>query len=526
MWNASPQSAARGGMIGMWPAAGMSRATPQVGVSSSDCGNLRQVVRSWIGLEAKTMQSAHVLLVEPDSKVRRSLGEALAGSELRWTEATSVREAIKAFESEDFDVVLLALRLPDGDGLELLPRMVGLHPATPVIVITANSSVGSAVEAMKRGAFDYLPKPVSADQVLVTLRKAVETHGLRREVERITRENVQRYGVDAIIGQSAATRLLRSRVRRIAQSPATTVLIQGESGTGKDLVAKAIHYASERANQPFVPINCSAIPDALLESELFGHEAGAFTDAKSQKRGLLEVANRGTAFLDEVAELGLNLQAKLLRFLEEQTITRVGGIRHVPLDLRIIAATNVNLRDAVAAGRFRGDLYYRLQILPVIVPALRERTEDIPLLAHHFVDHFNKKFRKRFEEISAEAMEWLCAYSWPGNVRELKNALERVMLLEDGPRIEAAMLVLGDAKPAPAAARAVSEASRAADEELSLEQVAFKAFVRALERTKGNQSRAAKLLGVSRDRVRGWMRKYRVRLETRVLAAPDDDRNA
>ena len=460
----------------------------------------------------------HVLVVESDRRFRRSLTATPPTEEVSWTEAGTMRDALRALAAEEFDVVLLALRLSDGDGLELLPRVLALQPTTPVIVVTAFSSIGSAVQAMRLGAFDYLPKPVSTEQLLLALHKALETRALRREMARITNENLLKYGLDAIIGQSRATGALREQVRRIAHAPATTVLVQGESGSGKDLVAKAIHYTGHRAAGPFVAINCSAIPEALLESELFGYEPGAFTDAKSLKRGSLEVASGGTVFLDEVAELGFGLQAKLLRFLEEHTLRRVGGTKDIAVDLRVVAATNVKLEIAVARGLFREDLYYRLKIVPIAVPPLRERVEDIPLLARHFMEHFNRKFRKHFEAVTPEAMERLCAYRWPGNVRELKNTIERAVILEDGPLLDVGMLVLSGA--APVLPPASASTRDALEEDLTLEQIEQRAFVRALERAGGNQSQAAKLLGVSRDTVRHWMRKNQVRLETRVLVSP------
>ncbi|MBI4605485.1 MAG: sigma-54-dependent Fis family transcriptional regulator [Planctomycetes bacterium] len=463
------------------------------------------------------MVTPHVLIVEPDRECRSSLLHHLLEEHMQVAEASSIREASSVLEREELDLVFLALRLPDGSGLDLLSRIVSSAPATPVVVITAYSSVPSAVEAMKRGAFDYLAKPVSAEELLVTLRKALETRRLRREMTRITQENVARYGLDAIVGQSPAIHSLRDQIGKLAKTPAGTILIQGESGTGKDLVAKAIHYSSSRAQGPFVPINCSAIPETLLESELFGHESGAFTDARLSKRGLFEVSSGGTVFLDEVAELGHGLQAKLLRFLEDRTFRRVGGTRDIAVDVRVVAATNVNLKDAVAEGRYREDLYYRLQVEPVTVPPLRDRVEDIPLLARSFVEHFNRRFRKRFEGLSPEALRRLCSYAWPGNVRELKNAIERVMILEDGPTIEAGILVLSDEWPVARRSAEPPAAAEAAEECLSLEEIELKAVMRALERARGNQSHAARLLGISRDKLRHWVRKHCLAIETRVV---------
>jgi DNA-binding NtrC family response regulator len=372
---------------------------------------------------------------------------------------------------------------------------------------------------MRCGAFDYLPKPFSADQLLIVLEKAIETRGLRREMDRITQENLSRYGVEAIIGQSQAMRLLRDQVRRIAESPAATILLQGESGTGKDLVAKALHYSSPRAGRPFVAINCSAIPETLLEAELFGHEKGAFTDARSTKLGLIEIAGDGTLFLDEVAELSLPLQAKLLRFLEDRTFKRLGGTRDILVDVRVVAATNVDLAQTAKSGKFRQDLFYRLRIVPIRVPALRERRDDIPLLVRHFIDHFNKRFRKKFAGITQEALDLMFEHAWPGNVRELKNAVERVMLLESGPEIRPEMLLVSDAPHAPPPADA---APAEAGEDLSLRRLELQALLRALERTGGNQTRAARLLGVSRDTVRYRIRRFGIKVQARITASEPD----
>jgi len=456
-----------------------------------------------------------ILVVEPDATFCGWVVEALAAPAYECTAVAGAASALRALEAEDFDVCLLALRLPDGSGLDLLPKLRSAQPTLSVVVMTGYSSVASAVEAMRRGAVDYLPKPFPADQLRLTLAKVLETGDLRRRLDRLEQQQSQENGVDSIVGAAPATVALREQIRLIAASPADTILIQGPTGTGKDLVARALHYASPRAARPLVNINCSAIPDALLESELFGHERGAFTDARSRKEGLLEVASGGTAFLDEVAELGAGMQAKLLRFLEDRRVRRLGGTRELPVDVRVIAATNVDLEEAVRAGSFRSDLYYRLRVVPITVLPLAQHREDVPLLARHFVDVFNKRFRKRFVEIEEDALRAMGAYAWPGNVRELKNLVERVMLLCEGPRIERGMLRLPEtpqAGPAPATVPG--------EPDLSLEAARVLAVVRALEHCGGNQSRAARALGVSRDTLRRMTARFRIEVETRVTARP------
>jgi transcriptional regulator with PAS, ATPase and Fis domain len=317
-------------------------------------------------------------------------------------------------------------------------------------------------------------------------------------------------GVERIIGTSAATARLRETVRKVARSQAMTILLQGESGTGKDLVAQALHEESDRARGPYVPINCSAIPDNLMEAEFFGHEPGAYTDARESKPGLLELAHRGAVLLDEVAEIPLGVQAKFLRFLEDRRFRRLGSTNDVDVDVRVIAGTNVDLGAAVQQGRFRADLYYRLRVVPITVLPLRERPEDIPALARFFLDHYRRQLRRRFDCFEPEAMRRLLVHAWPGNVRELRNAIERVVLLEEGPVVRSEMLILGEsasAAPAPAAA----------GEDLRLGHVELRTLVRALELSAGNLSRAARLLGVSRDAVRYRMGKHAIRMETRIV---------
>ena len=385
--------------------------------------------------------------------------------------------------------------------MTLLRQIKESSPDTLVILMTAFSTVENAVAAMKHGAYHYLNKPFNLDDVSVVVEKALETSRLRREVRMLRGSQSRDYGFDAIIGSSSAMVEAKSLLERIAASPATTVLLTGETGTGKDLAAKAIHFNSERASKPFVNITCSALPEQLLESELFGHERGAFTDARQQKRGLLETADGGTVFLDEIGEMTPGLQAKLLRFLEDRTFKRVGGLNDIRVDVRVIAATNRSLDDEVRAGRFREDLFYRLQVMPVRLPPLRERVGDIRLLVAHYIDRYNREFRKRVRGLQPGAQAMLDQYRWPGNVRELRNAIERAMLLADHG-------LLGAEDFATLSKAATPATFRLPPEGVDLETVERQLVIQALQRAGGNQTQAGHLLGINRDQVRYRIEKF------------------
>jgi transcriptional regulator with PAS, ATPase and Fis domain len=342
----------------------------------------------------------------------------------------------------------------------------------------------------------------------VTIGRALESSRLRREVRHLRAEQQRRYGLSNIIGQSAAMREVFELIEKIARSQATTVLITGESGTGKDLVAKGIHYSSDRASAPFMNITCSALPETLLESELMGHERGSFTDARTLKKGLFELADGGTLFLDEIGDMGVLLQAKLLRFLQEKTFKRVGGVRDITVDVRIIAATNRDLAKAVKNGKFREDLYYRLKVIPISLPPLRERKEDIPLLAKSFVDTFNQEFKKSSSGVDEEAMDRLMGYHWPGNVRELRNVVERAMILENKPMLTIEDLPREIRDPSEDRPASVPEGFRLPERGFPLKDIENEMVRQALDKSRGNQTRAAKLLSISRDALRYKMKKY------------------
>jgi two-component system, NtrC family, response regulator AtoC len=450
------------------------------------------------------MQTPTILVVDDEQLIRWSLTERLKQEHYRVVEAATASAAIER-HGEGVDLVLLDYRLPDGDGLTVLKQIKEADADTLVILLTAHSSVDMAVEAMKHGAYHYANKPFNLDEIALLVEKALETTRLRREVRALRASQAQPFSIDRIVGDSRAVKDAKALLQKVAASPASTVLLTGESGTGKDLAAKVLHYASDRAARPFMNITCSALPDTILESELFGHERGAFTDARQQKRGLLESADGGTVFLDEIGEMAAPLQAKLLRFLEEKTFKRVGGVADIHVDVRVIAATNRTLEDEVKKGRFREDLYYRLNVLPIVLPPLRTRTDDIPALVHYFVDSYNREFRKRVRGVSEDAMRRLQMYGWPGNVRELRNAVERAMLLVEGDELTTDQFPV-----ATAAAGRLTEGVALPATGIDLEQLERSLVVQALDRSGWNQTRAAALLGLNRDQIRYRIEKFKL----------------
>ena len=453
------------------------------------------------------MARERVLIVEDEKLIRWSIRSRLKEDGFAIDEAENGKEAFRLLKDDDCDLMLLDHRLPDTTGLEILERVRRDEPDISVVMMTAYGTVEDAVQAMKLGAFDYLTKPVNLDELVVIVQKALETTRLRREVHRLRSERLETHGQVQLIGSSSAMSEVVDMIEKVCRSQATTVLLEGDSGTGKNVVAKSIHYGSPRAERPFVNITCSALTETLLESELFGHERGAFTDAKVQKKGLLEVADGGTVFLDEIGEMGTAMQVKLLRFLEEKTFKRVGGTRDIQVDVRIIGATNRNLEEAVREGAFREDLFYRLRVIPIRLPSLRERREDIRLLVQHFLDHFNQEFRKGTKEVSPEAMTRLTGYAWPGNVRELRNVIERIMILENKERIDLQDLPMALRTDGLQPASLDSRPTLAVGS-MTLEEMEKWAICQALEQADQNQVRAAKLLGISRDTLRYRMKKF------------------
>jgi two-component system response regulator AtoC len=450
------------------------------------------------------MSARRVLVVDDEELIRWSLCERLRQDGHELIEAGSAAEALER-AADGVDLVLLDYKLPDEDGVAVLRKLRDLDPDTLVIMLTAHRDVSLVVESMKAGASDYATKPFDLDDIALRVSSALETTRMRRELRTLRDGLARPYSLGSIIGESEPMQRAKALVRKVATSPGSTVLITGESGTGKDLVAKVIHYNSSRAARPFMNITSSALPEMLMESELFGHERGAFTDARQQKRGLFEQADEGTVFLDEIGEMAPILQAKLLRFLEEKTFRRVGGMIDIHVDVRVIAATNRNLEETVKEGKFREDLYYRLNVLRLEMPPLRVRQDDIALLAQYFVDSFSREFRRPVRGLSHAAEQVLRRYSWPGNVREMRNLVERAVLLAEGDRLEPSDFDTLHTAHAGSSAGHVFELPAGG---VNLEDVERHFVIQALERAGGNQTRAATLLGLHRDQIRYRIEKF------------------
>jgi DNA-binding NtrC family response regulator len=433
-----------------------------------------------------------ILVVDDDPYIQEALGDRLESLGYGVTRASDGKQALEYIDHEDPQMVFLDIEMPGMKGLDVLREIRRREKDFPVVMITAYGSIDLAVEAMKEGAYDFIPKPFKAGHIALVVDKAMERQRLRREKEVLSEEVDKRYRL--VSGASAKLSTVISAAKKAAASK-STILLLGESGTGKELFARAIHNWSERKERPFVAINCVGLSKELLESELFGHEKGAFTGANQLKRGKIELANGGTVFLDEVGDISEELQTKLLRFLQEREFERVGGNQLIRVDVRIIAATNRNLEAAVKEGRFREDLYYRINVVPIVLPPLRERKEDVPALAQFFMQRFSDESKKNFTEISQEAMEALTGYDWPGNVRELANVIERSVVLGQPPTLQ-----IEDLSPAIVAAdpdpgnRSISPSYHE-----SIDEYRREVIVNALAQMQGNRAAAARLLGLQRS---------------------------
>jgi DNA-binding NtrC family response regulator len=457
-----------------------------------------------------SMRNESILIVDDAPEIRFSMSEVLRHEGFTVDVACDGQEAIDKSSKNFFDVMITDLAMPRKDGMEVLSILKEHSPETICIIITGFGTIHGAVEAMRQGAFDYLTKPVKLEEVIITVDKALEVRELRRENRSLRQELRDIHGFESIVGTSKAMQEVFELVEKVAGVD-STVLITGESGTGKELIAHALHYKSEREDGPFVPVNCAAIPVELLESELFGHEKGSFTHAISTKIGRFELANKGTIFLDEIGEMSPALQVKLLRFLQERQFERVGGVKTIHVDARIIAATNIDLEEAFHKGSFRDDLYYRLNVIPIHIPPLRERTEDIPLLIQHILQKFCSAKRTCVEGMEKDAIRCLESYDWPGNVRELENIIERMVILSNGPMItvrdlpnrilkSSGKLTAGDLSMARLPIDGLSLSSAVGSLEKTL-------ILQALEQTGWVKNRAAKLLQMNRTTLIEKMKK-------------------
>jgi two-component system, NtrC family, response regulator AtoC len=450
-----------------------------------------------------------ILIIDDESFIRENVERILSEDGYTVLGAASGQSAMELVTDEDLDLVLLDLNLGPENGIEVLKTLKKIDPELLVIVITGFGSVESAVDALKLGAFHYMKKPFKADALRVIVKLALQTQILKREVRNLRKGDLELFEKVPIVGASRAFKEMIRQVREIARYPASTVLITGESGTGKELVARAIHHLSDRREAPFIEINCASIPVNLLESELFGHEKGAFTSAAQRKLGLFEEADKGTIFLDEIGEMDPAMQAKLLRVLEERKVRRVGGTRNIEIDVRVIAATNRNMQGAIRDGLFREDLYYRLNVFPINIPPLRERQEDIPVLAKFYLMRYNRSFSRNFQEVSPEALKLMEAYDWPGNIREMKNVIERICIMHGGTVLKPEYLpheiYLCERK----SDQLVNEtAGMEAGLEEAIEIYEKQLIRSALEKTAGNVLQAAQILQVPRGTLRYKMAKY------------------
>ena len=451
-----------------------------------------------------------ILIVDDDEVMVETLRNVLRKKGYELFCAASGNEALELLRKELVDLVLLDMRLPDVDGLEVLSKIKELDTEILVIMMTAYSDVESAVSAMKAGAYHYINKPFELEELRLLIEKGLETKHLINEVRRLRWQQQDKYGNCHLYGESPQMNYVRELIKMISKTHKTSVLIQGESGTGKELTANAIHYESRRATKPLMKINCSAIPDALLESELFGHARGAFTDGKATKKGRFELADGGTVVLDEIGDMKPYLQAKILRFLETQTFMRVGGEREIKVDVRIIAATNKDLESLVREGVFRRDLYYRLKVMVIEMPPLRERPEDIVLLTNLFIEENNRELGKNVKGLTPEAKRLMTLHPWPGNVRELRNVIERAMILTDQEMLTPDQLPL-EIRQGRGGIKAESESDAVqAEDDLTLEGAERRHIARVLKKLEWNKSKAAKALGISRATLREKVKRYRL----------------
>jgi two-component system response regulator AtoC len=453
------------------------------------------------------MEAKRILIVDDERLVRWSLVQRLAEMNMKGIEAANAREAAEIMENEIPDLVILDVNLPDKSGTKVLEEIQKEWPEIPVIMITAYGSIDKAVTSMREGAYDFFSKPLDFEKLKKTVQNAMEAVVLKKKVEYYEQKERNQWSLDNVVAESEAMKKILNMIQTIASSGASIVLLQGESGTGKDLLAQSMHFLSCRCSKPYIVINCSSIPENLLESELFGYEKGAFTDAKSRKRGLVEMSHTGTLFLDEVGTLSPTLQAKLLRFLESHSFKRVGGLHDINVDIRVIAATNQDLKRSAEEGDFRWDLYYRLNVCPISIPPLRERRDDVLPLAQHFINLYNLKFQKNIKALSKDTEKLFLRYNWPGNVRELKNAVERSMIFETGSTITTEYLPIIKKDSVSSGNSILNGLSESVMPLKEMEKVLIN---NALKISRGNKSEAARLLKITRDALRYKIKKHKL----------------
>lgn len=446
---------------------------------------------------------ANILIIDDEAAIRDSMSQVLRKEGYRVREAVDGKEGLKIFNQESFHVVFLDLKLPGIKGMEVLTKIKETSPETPVIIVTGYASIESAVEAMKRGAFDYMAKPFTPEELRVVTKRALDGRKLLFENLYLRGELEAKSEFEMVVGRSKAMREILDLVRRVSPTE-STVLITGESGTGKELIAREIHRHSLRSEAPFVVVDCGALVETLFESELFGHVKGSFTGAHETKHGRFEVADGGTIFFDEISNIGLSIQAKLLRVIQEREITRIGSSKPIKVDVRILAATNENLAEAVKKGKFREDLFYRLSVVPLHLPPLRERKEDIPLLVEHFLQKYNKKTKKNIESVSTRAIKALIEYDWPGNIRELENTIERAVVLSKTNGIDIEDLMYHGISAA------TGEAGSVGGKYKTLEEMEKEYIKAVLQANYGNKSRVAAILGIDRKTLWAKLKKYKV----------------
>ncbi|MFO7890175.1 MAG: sigma-54 dependent transcriptional regulator [bacterium] len=449
------------------------------------------------------MSKPNILIIEDNEDMIFTLTKTLKKEGYNVLSSIEGKKGLSILKNKIIDLVILDIKLPDINGIELLDKIKDIDPDILVLMMTAMTDAKPAIEAMKKGAYDYLVKPFELDELKLNVKKILETHKLKMEVSRLRKEHKEHFPENTIYGDSQAIEDIRNLINIVAKTPKTSVLILGESGTGKELVANAIHFLSNRASQPFIKLNCSAIPENLLESELFGHEKGAFTDARTTKKGLFELAHGGTIFLDEISSMKLTLQPKILRVIESQIFRRIGGTTDINIDVRVIAASNTDLRRLVNQQEFRDDLYYRLKVLEIKLPPLRERKEDILLLAKYYIQLYNKEFNKDIQKIDKKTEKMLHNYSWPGNVRELKNVIERSVILCNDEILTSDYLPMElQEEKSPVVNKSFGE--------VSLQEMEKQHILHILKTTDGNKSKASRILNISRSTLREKLKSYKI----------------